>query len=124
MRVLRTQIGLVMTWVATPAAKEAAKKSVGVSNCEDALLLVVVVPLALSKVMPLSARDLKKKKEAQLVALPRRFGVRPRYRAARGRSVFARLRTTLTVVRAVRVGRDDDVDDESEDEDEDALLLR
>ena len=123
MRVLRTQIGLVMTWVATPAAKEAAKKSVGVSNCEVALLLVVV-PLALRRVMPLSARDLKKKKEAQLVALPRRFGVRPRYRAARGRSVFARLRTTLTVVRAVRVGRDDDVDDESEDEDEDALLLR
>lgn len=29
MRVLRTQIGLVMIWVAAPANKEAAKKSVG-----------------------------------------------------------------------------------------------
>lgn len=48
-----------------------------------------------------SKRDLKKKKEAQEVALPMRFGVRPRYKAARGRSVcVARLRKTETVVSA------------------------
>lgn len=49
--------------------------------------------------MARSRRDLKKKKEAQLVALPSRFGVRPRYRAASGRSVAASERISETVVR-------------------------
>jgi hypothetical protein len=119
MRVLSTQMGFVMICVAAPAAREAAKKSAGVRR---ALVWVGVRLLgrvvlgsrgaeaedaeeaacrARWRAMARSKRDLKKKKEAQLVALPRRFGVRPRYRAATGWLVRARERMRETVEGAV-----------------------
>ncbi len=84
MRVLRTQMGFVMSWVRAPAAREAAKKSAGVRRWVGGRLLPEEDGLfggegsARRWAMASSRRDLKKKKEAQLVALPRRFGVRPR----------------------------------------------
>lgn len=96
-------MGLVMICVAAPARREAAKKSVG--ERWDLIWAWVsffgVVTFwervdsprgevgsdgakgsegggALRWAMSRSKRDLKKKKEAQLVALPMRFGVRPR----------------------------------------------
>jgi hypothetical protein len=98
MRVLSTQMGFVMICVAAPAAREAAKKSAGVRRALIlvwvSLVVVVVVVVVVGsrgareeeeeawrarwRAMARSKRDLKKKKEAQLVALPRRFGVRPR----------------------------------------------
>jgi hypothetical protein len=76
MRVLSTQMGLVMSWVAMPAPSEAAKKSAAVSLCPSPCW--AVGGDALTWAMARSKRDLKKKKEAQLVALPIRLGVRPR----------------------------------------------
>jgi len=70
-------MGLVMIWVAAPAAREAMKKSGGVRRGGRTW----TSPLRWrewKKTRARSARDLKKKKEAQLVALPRMFGVRPR----------------------------------------------
>ena len=84
MRVLITHMGLVMIWVAAPAAREAAKKSVGVRRAVAAAVFLGSGPslcpwfCCLRRAMARSARDLKKKNEAQLVALPRRLGVRPR----------------------------------------------
>jgi hypothetical protein len=117
MRVLSTQMGFVMICVAAPAAREAAKKSAGVRRALIwvGVRLVAVVLVMGSKgaegeevawrarwrAMARSKRDLKKKKEAQLVALPRRFGVRPRYRAATGWLVRARERMRETVEGAV-----------------------
>jgi hypothetical protein len=117
MRVLSTQMGFVMICVAAPAAREAAKKSAGVRRALVwvGVRLLVLVMLgsrgaeaekeaacrARWRAMARSKRDLKKKKEAQLVALPRRFGVRPRYRAATGWLVRARERMRETVEGAV-----------------------
>jgi hypothetical protein len=81
MRVLSTQIGLVMSCVAAPASRLARKKSVGESTERAG------TPSDEKKGRPWpafreararSARDLKKKKDAQLDALPIRLGVRPR----------------------------------------------
>jgi hypothetical protein len=83
MRVLSTQMGLVSSWVRAPAAREAAKKSAGVRSWEGGAERREGSPSGWVEerrmwAMACSRRDLKKKKEAQLVALPRRFGVRPR----------------------------------------------
>lgn len=48
--------------------------------------------------MASSTRTLKKKKDAQLDALPIRFGVSPRYRAAMGCGPWSSLRSRETVV--------------------------
>ncbi len=81
MRVLSTHIGLVISCVAAPANRLERKKSVGVSTERAG------VPSeekkgrpcpALREARARSARDLKKKKDAQLDALPIRLGVRPR----------------------------------------------
>lgn len=48
--------------------------------------------------MARSARALKKKKDAQLDALPRRFGVRPLYRDATGCGVAVKVRISEMVV--------------------------
>lgn len=70
-------MGFVMSWVRAPAASEAAKKSAGERRCcwwWAAGWGVGRRRWAMARSMP----DLKKKKDAQLVALPSRFGVRPR----------------------------------------------
>ena len=75
MRVLRTQIGFVSTWVVAPARPDEMKKSTGVRR------LGASAPEpepCFRATIPRSILDLKKKKDAQLVALPTRFGVRPR----------------------------------------------
>lgn len=61
-------MGFVMACVAAPARPDEAKKSAGVRG----------VPSPLSVAIARSIRDLKKKNEAQLLALPTRLGVRPR----------------------------------------------
>lgn len=76
MRVLRTQIGFVSTWVAAPARPEETKKSAGVRA--DVPGAEPEPGPSLKVAMARSIRDLKKKKEAQLLALPTRLGVRPR----------------------------------------------
>jgi hypothetical protein len=83
MRVLSTQIGLVISWVRAPAASEAAKKSAGVRRWrtwagERGSGSGAWRAAARRWASPRSRRALKKKKAAQLVALPSRFGVRPR----------------------------------------------
>lgn len=66
-------------------------------------MVEVVVPLLeggdFKALMASSTRTLKKKKDAQLDALPSRFGVRPRYRDEIGFGPCRSFRRSETVVR-------------------------
>ena len=102
-------MGLVMTWTHAPASPDAMKKSVGVRSILDDDSDVSLMSTSdtgagdFKMAMARSIRDLKKKKDAQLVALPRMLGIRPRYTAAIGRSACKRLLITALAV----IGVDD-----------------
>ena len=98
-------MGFVMTWTQAPASPDATKKSVGVRLALDddsdvSLISTSEIGAGDFKVaIARSMRDLKKKKDAQLVAFPSMFGIRPRYTAVTGRSAWrSPLMTAFAVI--------------------------
>ena len=93
-----------MICVMAPASKDEAKNSAGDREDDGDVgargALEAPPGGTLMATMLRSIQDLKKKKDDQPAALPRRLGVRPRYSAPRPCSVRTRPLRTETVVSA------------------------